>query len=207
MNVLPLRSYSPTIACSVKMGLDSECFSFASWQDVKLYLERGLGWHCRRKFSFLELGCVLTCLRQHSWLLQHGRHLQCLFTAVHMAFPSPSSCSIDATPVPGSYSPCWPEWHLVAGSFLWHSYLGSFGVERLWWAGSLWPAFLGTLEDGVQWVPVVQHHSEFPDMLWAHRTWIASLEEGFPLSAVSQPLGSGCSVKLPFHFRSLFTSY
>ena len=52
--------------------------------------------------------------------------------------------------VPGSCSAWWPELRVVASSFLWHSYLRTFGAACLWRATSLWVAFPGTLEDGVQ---------------------------------------------------------
>lgn len=85
---------SPSIACSVKMDMASECFSFVSWRDVKLCQKRAPERHCRWKgFSFLELVCVLTWLLHHPWLLQPlspaaQRCLQCLFPAVHASSPS-----------------------------------------------------------------------------------------------------------------------
>lgn len=69
----------------------------------------------------------------------------------------------------------WPELCLVAGRFPWHPYLGSFGPVCLWWATSPGSSFSCTLEDGHQWVPHMQHHSEFPAMLWAQWTWISAL--------------------------------
>ena len=45
----------------MKMVLDSRCFSFASWHDVKLCQERALERRCKGKeFSFLQQVCLLT---------------------------------------------------------------------------------------------------------------------------------------------------
>lgn len=73
--------------------------------------------------------------------------------SVLSVFVSCSACGpewMGVSPVPGSCSAWWPELHVVATSFLWRSYLRTFGAECLWWATSLWIAFPGILGDGVQ---------------------------------------------------------